>query len=781
MSNGSPPPEKRHGEAGAKPPKRPRNVTGALLVTMIVITCIIVLSQSLTDGGKLSPSRFMEHLVLGHIDRMTQLKGEIEGEFKEPYPLGSRRFTVAFTEDYLNRQFETLASLMSRARRAVALTGERFDRTLDEALAAPAGGVLEVTLVRRDDGRDCLFVEMLSGIDGAFICYRVEPDMGSRGGASRARQPLRMSELYGKIAQVAAAHNPRTFGRAGYRLAEIDVSESGYQVDPESGFFASLILSLLPYVLIVAFIYFFIFRQMRMPGAGGSVLSFGKSRARLASREKTHITFADVAGVDEAKDEVMEIVEFLKHPVKFSKLGGRIPRGILLVGPPGTGKTLLAKAIAGEADVPFFSICGSDFVEMFVGVGASRVRDLFRQAKESSPCIIFLDEIDAVGRRRGAGLGGGHDEREQTLNAILVEMDGFDTDSGIIVMAATNRPDVLDPALLRPGRFDREIVIDLPDVKGREAILRVHARKVKIHPSADLSIVARGTPGFSGADLAAVINEAALSAVMRGKEHVFLDDLEEARDKVLWGRQKQSRVMTEEDRRVTAYHEAGHALVSHMLEEAEPLYKVTIIPRGMALGLTMHLPERDRYVLGRRRATADIQVCFGGRCAEELALGEVTSGASNDIERATQIARKMVTQWGMSERIGLVSLSESEEHVFLGRDIARVRQHSDATAVEVDREVKRILDDCYRAARTVLETHGEALRRIAEALLRYETLTAEEIDALIRGDTVEAVRRGRPDARPKSRESARPAAEGVPGDVRGTGDVDPRGLAGEGA
>jgi len=498
-----------------------------------------------------------------------------------------------------------------------------------------------------------------------------------------------------------------------------------------------ILLGNLPWVLLLIALWFFLFRQMRAPGGPGGVLSFGKSRAKLASKEHTGVTFDDVAGIDEAKEEVGEIVVFLKSPEKFEHIGGRIPRGVMLVGPPGAGKTLLAKAIAGEADVPFFSISGSDFVELFVGVGASRVRDMFRQAKESSPCIIFLDEVDAVGRRRGTGLGGGHDEREQTLNAILVEMDGFERDQGTIVIAATNRPDVLDPALLRPGRFDREIVIDLPDIEGRKAILKVHARKVKLSDDVDLRVLARGTPTFSGADLEAIINEAAIMATMQEKEAIEMEDLEEARDKVRWGKQKRSRVMSEQDKRITAYHESGHAIIAKVLPEVEPLHKVTIIPRGMALGSTMSLPERDKYHMKKGELVGDITLSLGGRVAEETFCDDITAGAQTDLEHATEFARLMVCRWGMSEKLGLVNYSEGEEHLFLGREITRTKSHSEAMAVEIDREIKAIIDSCYQQAKKIIEEHRAETERIAEALLRYESLDADEVDRVMAGEDID--------------------------------------------
>ena len=468
----------------------------------------------------------------------------------------------------------------------------------------------------------------------------------------------------------------------------------------ESNVVAQTVVGFLPIALFLLVLYFLFRQQIRMAGKGA--LNFGKSKARMLARDKNKITFRDVAGVEEAKDEVQELVEFLRDPKKFQKLGGRIPKGVLLVGPPGTGKTLIARAIAGEADVPFFSISGSDFVEMFVGVGASRVRDMFEQGKKSAPCIIFIDEIDAVGRHRGHGVGGGHDEREQTLNALLVEMDGFDTQEGVIIIAATNRPDVLDPALLRPGRFDRQITVNLPDVKGREEILRVHCKKVKLAEGVDLAVVARGTPGYSGAELANVINEAALLAARRGLKGITLAELEEARDKVRWGKERRSMALSEKEKTNTAYHEAGHALLLELLEHTEPLHKVTIIPRGPSLGSTMWLPEEDKYTNRKNELIAGLVVGMGGRVAEEIIFGDVTNGARGDIKTATAIARRMVCEWGMSEKMGMVEYGEHEDYVFLGRDISRARDYSEATAEQIDGEVRKLLDDAYQTAKRVL-------------------------------------------------------------------------------
>ncbi|MEA3208004.1 MAG: cell division protease FtsH [Chthoniobacter sp.] len=497
----------------------------------------------------------------------------------------------------------------------------------------------------------------------------------------------------------------------------------------DSNFLASALLGFMPIALFLLILYFFFRQQIRMAGKGA--LNFGKSKARMLARDKNKITFKDVAGVEEAKDEVTEIVEFLRDPKKFQKLGGRIPKGVLMVGPPGTGKTLLARAIAGEADVPFFSISGSDFVEMFVGVGASRVRDMFEQGKKSAPCLIFIDEIDAVGRHRGHGLGGGHDEREQTLNALLVEMDGFDTQEGVIIIAATNRPDVLDPALLRPGRFDRQITVALPDVKGREEILRVHAKKVKLGDDVDLSVIARGTPGYSGAELANVINEAALLAARKGMKAISLPELEEARDKVRWGRERRSLAISEKEKENTAYHEAGHAILNILLEHTDPLHKVTIIPRGRALGVTMMLPEGDKFNTRKKELIDDLCVTMGGRVAEELIFGDVTSGASGDIRMATWYARKMVCQWGMSEKMGMVEYGQHEDYVFLGRDLGQGREYSEATAQEIDREVKKLCDDAYERAREIITKHRDKLEIIAKALLEFETLDGKQIRDIV--------------------------------------------------
>ena len=547
----------------------------------------------------------------------------------------------------------------------------------------------------------------------------------------------------------------------------LDTHDVNWKVVHTSDYLLQLLTSVLPVVLIFGVLYFLFVRQMRQAGHGA--LSFGKSRAKLLNKESSKITFDNVAGIDEAKEEVQEIIDFLKDPKRFQKLGGRIPKGVMLMGPPGTGKTLLAKAIAGEADVPFFSISGSDFVEMFVGVGASRVRDMFEQGKKNAPCIIFIDEIDAVGRSRFTGIGGGHDEREQTLNALLVEMDGFDTSEGVIVIAATNRTDVLDQALLRPGRFDRQIVIDLPMIDGREAILKIHAEGITLSENADLRRVARGTPGFSGADLANLMNEAALLASRKNKDAVETDDLEEARDKVKWGRERRSRVLDDKEKRITAYHEAGHSLVSQMVEESEPLHKITIIPRGVAyLGATMSLPEKDRYLEGRIKLKGILVGLMGGRVAEEMFFEDITSGASSDLREATRIARLMVCNWGMSRSLGPQTFGENEELMFLGREVARTQNYSEETARRIDEEVSGLLQESYERARDIISTHRDKLETIATLLLERETLDGRDVEEILEhgrvlgeGERAATDRRNRPEAAREESASSAPETEGV--------------------
>ncbi len=585
-----------------------------------------------------------------------------------------------------------------------------------------------------------------------------------------------LSKIRGEYDDIAAKKKIKFIAKVWYSdeiQKFLDANKVQIEFAQTTQIFTSLLINAGPIVLGIVLFYFFFVRQFKAAGKGA--LSFGKSRARMLNRDKNKVTFKDVAGMQEAKEEVEEIIQFLKDPKRFQKLGGRIPKGVLLVGAPGTGKTLLAKAIAGEAEVPFFSISGSDFVEMFVGVGASRVRDMFEQGKRSAPCIIFIDEIDAVGRSRFSGIGGGHDEREQTLNALLVEMDGFDTQEGVIIIAATNRPDVLDAALLRPGRFDRQIVIDLPDLAGREEILKVHARAVKLSTDCDFRVIARGTAGFSGADLANLINEAALTAARTDKKGVGMEDLEEARDKVRWGRERRSRVMDDNDKKLTAYHEAGHALVMTKLEHCEPLHKVTIIPRGMYLGATFQLPQKDKHNLNKKQLVDQITGIMGGRIAEELTFGDCNSGASGDITQATHLARKMVTEWGMSEKIGMVNVSQHEEHMFLGRDLFKGREVSEQTARDVDEEIRRIIEAAYGRAKTILIEHRDKLVALAEALIEYETLDAPELTEVISTGklTNPPARKSGLGAKPADESQPIPAEPSTQATVLPTPDIDP--------
>ena len=535
-----------------------------------------------------------------------------------------------------------------------------------------------------------------------------------------------------------------------------DLRKAGVQVygkaEEEPSFLTTLFVSWFPMILLIG-VWIFFMRRMQGGGGGGGAFSFGKSKARMISEEQNKVRFKDVAGCDEAKEEVQEIVDFLRDPSKYQRLGGRIPRGILLVGSPGTGKTLLAKAIAGEAGVPFFTISGSDFVEMFVGVGAARVRDMFETAKKNAPCIIFIDEIDAVGRQRGAGLGGGNDEREQTLNQMLVEMDGFDTGANVIVIAATNRPDVLDPALLRPGRFDRQVVVPLPDIRGREQILAVHMRKIPVGADIDASVIARGTPGFSGADLANLVNEAALFAARRNGRVVKMIDFENAKDKIMMGSERRGMVMSEEERRNTAYHESGHAVVAWLLPQSDPVHKVTIVPRGRALGLTMQLPESDRYGYNKEYILTRIAILFGGRIAEEIFMNQMTTGASNDFERATQLARDMVTRYGMSDRMGPMVYAENEGEVFLGRSVTKTTHISEFTMQAVDAEIRRIIDEQYARARKIIEENRDKMEAMTKVLLERETINAEQIAAIMNGKPLDPIESAEGDA-PKTHDKA---------------------------
>ncbi len=545
------------------------------------------------------------------------------------------------------------------------------------------------------------------------------------------------------------------------------LKESGVEIDgkPPKTMLISILANIVPFILIFGIIYFIFIRQMKNAGRGA--MSFGKSRAKLLTQDKNKMTFKDVAGVDEAKEELAEVVEFLKDPKQFQKLGGKMPKGVLLSGSPGTGKTLLAKAVAGEADVPFFTISGSDFVEMFVGIGASRVRDMFEQGKKNAPCIIFIDEIDAVGRSRFSGIGGGHDEREQTLNALLVEMDGFDTQEGIIIVAATNRPDVLDPALLRPGRFDRQVVVDLPTLEGREQILKIHSRNVRLSDKVDLKRTARGTSGFSGADLANLVNEAALLASRRGAEFVEQEDMEEARDKVMWGRERRSHVLDAEEKKLTAYHEAGHALAMYFTPECDPIHKVTIIPRGRALGATMWLPEKDRYTQSQKRLEADLVTLMGGRAAEELIFGDVTTGAHNDIQRATITARNMVCEYGMSKVLGPQNFGSNEEVLFLGREVNRTQNHSEETAQKIDREVHRILEESYAKTMQILTENKEKLIALSEILIEKEVLDFDEVDAIMKTGELPAESENKKPEFDGTLASIQPAPEEITGEKQG--------------
>ena len=587
-----------------------------------------------------------------------------------------------------------------------------------------------------------------------------------------------VDELKGRFFSV-----PGNVDDEGYRTVIKNGLVPNYERSDTNNLVQTLLINWLPLILIVL-MFMFIMRQIQV--GGGKAMSFGKSRARLLTENKNKVTFNDVAGVEEAKDDLQEIVHFLKDPKKFTKLGGRIPKGVLLVGPPGTGKTLLARAIAGEAGVPFFTISGSDFVEMFVGVGASRVRDLFEQGKRNAPCLIFIDEIDAVGRHRGAGMGGGHDEREQTLNQLLVEMDGFESNEGVILIAATNRPDVLDPALLRPGRFDRRVVVNKPDLLGRKKIMEVHVRRTPLSSNVDIEKIARGTPGFSGADLESLVNEAALIAARKERSKLTMEDFEFAKDKVMMGAERRSMVISEEDKRITAYHEAGHTLVGKMLPGTDPIHKVTIIPRGMALGLTQVLPEKESLNLSKHKAENMIAFLFGGRAAEELVFKDFTTGASNDIERATDIARRMVCEWGMSEKMGPLAYAKREGPVFLGMQQSNAREYSESKAEEIDAEVFRFVNDGYHKALKILSENRAALDRITEALISFETIDGPEVDMMVRGATVDDIRReresrerdmakeqaaGRKEARDKSDLEAASANKGGADPIGNTGPV----------
>ncbi|OIO58767.1 MAG: cell division protein FtsH [Verrucomicrobia bacterium CG_4_9_14_3_um_filter_43_20] len=596
--------------------------------------------------------------------------------------------------------------------------------TLQQVITAAESGRIEKATIKADPNR---------GPEWYVINGEANPALAGAELTEEAKEPI-IFQAQGRLTE--QKFNKLLDSKGGKNISE----------KPASTLMTDILMSLLPFVLIIALLYFFFVRQIKMAGKGA--MSFGKSRAKMLTRDKELPTFANVAGCDEAKEEVSEIVEFLKDPKKFQRIGGRIPKGVLMVGPPGTGKTLLARAVAGEADVPFFSISGSDFVEMFVGVGAARVRDMFEQGKKNAPCILFIDEIDAVGRQRGAGLGGGNDEREQTLNSLLVEMDGFDAHDGVIIIAATNRPDVLDSALLRPGRFDRQVVIDLPDVQGREEILAVHAKKIKVSPQLDLSVVARNTPGFSGADLENLLNEAALVAARYNKEWVEPGDVDEARDKIAYGRERR-KLMDEEDRKITAYHEAGHALIQAVIDDGYlPIHKVTIIPRGQSLGSTMFSPSKDILNHSRKHLLNQICCAMGGRIAEELTFSEITSGASGDIRMATKLARHMVCDWGMST-LGPVSFGENQDHIFLGKEISRNQNYSESTAQHIDSAIHGIIDTEYQRAETIIRDHRTELEKIAEALLKYETLEGKHVYEILKHGEIQSDVTKTPFGKPK--------------------------------
>jgi cell division protease FtsH len=735
---------KEPGEGEAR--KKPRGMGGVILILALLMALFLVVSSSGREGQS-SVHAFYSHLLNANVDKLTISDGVATAEVREGS--GTRTIEVV-VRDFLRNGSDNEIDLYST------LAAQRLD-----ASAYPAGAtgrfladleqgrirVLRAFLVEEVEGKTTAGDRPRSERDprraGTYLTALLQRE--SRMQYVRLDPPAEVGgepSLQDVAARLQAAGVPlRTF--------HLSLSASDFRVTEPNTALIYIVGTVGPWLLVLAIVWFFILRQMRSPGGTGGVLSFGRSRASLYTKEnRTNVTFDDVAGMEEAKAEVREIIEFLKNPAKFARLGGSIPRGVLLVGSPGTGKTLLAKAIAGEAEVPFFSISGSDFVEMFVGVGASRVRDLFKQAREASPCIVFLDEIDAVGRKRGTGMGGGHDEREQTLNAILVEMDGFDSDKGIILVGATNRPDVLDPALLRPGRFDRQVVIDRPDVKGREAILKVHARKVKLAGYVDLQVIAKATAGFSGAELAAVINEAAILAAMKNKDAVDLSDLEEARDRVRWGREKRSRAIEEEDKKVTAYHEAGHAIVSIKTPDQDPVHKVTIVSRGRALGATLSLPEKDDYNHWRKKLLGRIAVCFGGRAAEEMVFGDVSAGAQNDIEQATNLARVMVCELGMSAKVGPIKYTADDENPVLGREFRVAATVSERTLELIDEEIKRIVDEQYRAAAALLREHRQGLDAVAKALLKHETLGGDEIAAILRGDDLEEFRQAQVRQRP---------------------------------
>lgn len=723
---------------GQTPQRKPRGMGGVILILALVMALFLVVSSS-GGKGQNSVDAFYSYLLNGKLTKVTWSDGVVSAQVAVPG--GGERGIEVVLRDFLRYSDMDMDEVKSLSVTRIApdlYTGpaatQSFLDDLEKGDLLVMQAYLTTEVEAKVSGNQAVDEDALRK-PGTYLTALVQNGEGVHYVRLDAPSVGSGAPTLQAVTKALTARNVPLQART------LSLGGSDFRVTEPNTALIYILGTVGPWLLVLAIVWFFILRQMRSPGGSGGVLSFGRSRASLYTKEnRTNVTFDDVAGMEEAKAEVREIIEFLKNPGKFARLGGSIPRGVLLVGSPGTGKTLLAKAIAGEAEVPFFSISGSDFVEMFVGVGASRVRDLFKQAREASPCIVFLDEIDAVGRKRGTGMGGGHDEREQTLNAILVEMDGFDSDKGIILVGATNRPDVLDPALLRPGRFDRQVVIDRPDVKGREAILKVHARKVKLSGYVDLNKIAKATAGFSGAELAAVINEAAILAAMKNKEAVGMSDLEEARDRVRWGREKKSRAIEEEDKKVTAYHEAGHAIVSMLTPDQDPVHKVTIVSRGRALGATMSLPEKDDYNHWRKKLLGRIAVCFGGRIAEQIVFGDVSAGAQNDIEQATNLARVMVCELGMSDKVGPIKYTADDENPFLGREFRLNGSVSERTLETIDDEVRRIVDEQYEAATRMLEDKREALDEIAQALLKYETLSGDEVGAVLRGDDLDEFR-----------------------------------------
>ncbi len=750
-------------------PQRTRPFGSFLLfLTVLVVVLIAFGGANLTAARKLSQDEFEWYLYTGEIAQLefagnSEVKGLLKRQPGDKDPDQS-----PFTSSYSN------ITERENALQQVQAIGDYVDISEAQLLASIEDGLFQPELHRHLTGiRQTEAAHDKSGAVSAPAVYSQQDILLVHGTArpsaawsntSIADLPEQAGSVWFKVASTPHLGELKTRLTASGSTAEslsfnLTHGTRHNQAEPSFGL---ILLSWGPWILFFAVIVFFM-RQMRNQGSGAGVMSFGRSRAQKYTREDhTNITFDDVAGAQEAKQEVEEVVAFLKNPSRFTSIGGRIPRGVLLVGPPGCGKTLLAKAIAGEAEVPFFSISGSDFVEMFVGVGASRVRDLFKQAREDSPCIIFLDEIDAVGRRRGSGMGGGHDEREQTLNAILVEMDGFATDEGVIVVAATNRPDVLDPALLRPGRFDREVTVELPDREGREAILEVHLQRIKTAPEVELTSLAKSTPGYSGADLAAIINEAAIMAVLDGFDEVHMRHLEEATAKVRYGRKKTSQKMEEADLKITAYHEAGHTLVAAAIEEVDMPHKVTIVPRGRALGTTMMLPEKESYHIQRRKIIGQLAMAFGGRVAEEIFVGDVSAGASDDIRRATEMARAMVTELGMSDRVGPINYADRQGSDFLGTELMSNRWHSEETAHVIDKEIERILRDAYEHARELIHAGRASIERLAEGLLMHETLDQAEIMQLIDGVEPEDLRPQVPEAAEAEEPAPAPAPPAEP-------------------